>query len=363
MNMTRTMEMQLRRKELPWDDEIWNRIDQAVHDECQRTKIASKFLPIYGPIASGELTIPSDRIRVSAEQKLAVDEADTERLLELVVEFTLTRQQIEREAELGTAVTLATRAANLLSQAEDVVIFQGQSAIDRGPSQHPLFSQQKVIARSGPAGIGLLNALEADGSNPEIQEVTVPTLDPSERFPRWGENNFGAVSTSYSRLQSGRGLAQAHYGPYVCVENFQPYADSYAPLATTLILPADRIKPLVTPMYCDKDRYMQGNGRHRHEKDIQMYGRDMHYLYSNGYCPHYYGTGTLPEFRGLFVSLGGNTMDLVVGIDAKAEYLTQDVQGNYCFRVYERFALRLKDPSSVIRLKFEGNKSTEPVIS
>ena len=364
MNMTRTMEMQLRRKELPWDDEIWNRIDRAVHDECQRTKIASKFLPMYGPIASGELTIPSDKILLSDEQKLAVDEADTERLLELVVEFTLTRQQVEREAELGTAVTLATRAANLISQAEDVVIFQGQLAIDpSSSSQHPLFSSGKVIARSGPAGIGLLNAPEADGSNPEIQKFPVKTINPTEPIPRWGENNFGAVSTAYSRLQSGEQLAQAHYGPYVCVENFEPYADSYAPLATTLILPADRIKPLVTPMYCDKDMYMQGNGRHRHEKDVQMYGRDMHYMYFNGHCPHYYGTGTLPRFRGIFASLGGNTMDLVVGVDAKTEYLTQDVQGNYCFRVYERFALRLKDPSSVIRLEFEGNKSTEPVSS
>jgi hypothetical protein len=57
----------------------------------------------------------------------------------LLVEFTLTLLQIHCEAELMTAVTLATRAANLLAQAEDVALFQGQSAIS-GPNPPPLFA-------------------------------------------------------------------------------------------------------------------------------------------------------------------------------------------------------------------------------
>jgi hypothetical protein len=34
------------RQLLPRSEEIWNHIDQAVHAECIRTKIASKFLPM-----------------------------------------------------------------------------------------------------------------------------------------------------------------------------------------------------------------------------------------------------------------------------------------------------------------------------
>jgi|GEM_PF-1662356 len=351
---------QRNRNQLPWDEEIWNKLDRAVHDECKRTKIAAKFLPIHVPPSPNQLTIPSDTVIVDGrgDQKLSVDEVAINPLLELVVEFKLTVQQVEREAELGTAVTLATRAANLISQGEDIAIFQGDAAVGTGRRpgnpQHPLFRENKVIVKSGSAGIGLLNAPEADGSNPTIQIVTVPTLDPTETPPRYGENSFGGVSTSYSRLQSGQGLAQAHYGPYVCVFNFEPYADSYAPLPTTLIIPADRIKPLVTEMPSDKDMYMQS-------EDMQMYGRGMHYLYSCGYYPRYYGTGTVPKFRGLFLSLGGNTMDLVVGVDAKTEYTNQDKDGNYCFRVYERFALRLKDTTSVIRLEFQEPTSSTPV--
>ena len=85
----------------------------------------------------------------------------------------------------------------------------------------------------------------------------------------------------------------------------EPYADTYAPLATTLIMPADRIKPLVTAGF--------------------------------------YGTGTVPPLTGLLVSLGGNTMDLVVGMDVTTSFLQEDPDGLYRLRVWERFALRRKD--------------------
>ena len=58
---------------------------------------------------------------------------------------------------------------------------------------------------------------------------------------------------------------------------------------TTLIMPADRIKPLVTAGF--------------------------------------YGTGTVPPLTGLLVSLGGNTMDLVVGMDVTTSFLQEDPDG------------------------------------
>jgi len=67
----------------------------------------------------------------------------------------------------------------------------------------------------------------------------------------------------------------------------------------------------------------------------------------------FFGTGTLPDFIGILVSIGGNTMDLAVGIDATTEYVQNDAGGQYLFRVYERFALRMKDKSAVIRLEFQ----------
>lgn len=315
------------RDKLPWSQEVWDRIDQAVHAECSRTKVAEKFLPMHGPVDPGTLTVPSDTVIVD-EQTLTVNEAATTPLLELLVEFTLTPQQVEREEELMTAVTLATRAANLLSQAEDIVIFQGQSAIDgSGGPQHPLFRDNKVQARSGPAGRGLLNAATSD-----VQVVAVPALDPSERPQSYGENTFRAVAEAYSRLQSGDGLAQAHYGPYALVLYFAQWADTFSPLEDeSVVITADRIKPLVA----------EG-----------MYGQATETNGLNGHA-HFYGTGTLLALRGVMVSLGGNTMDLVVGMASTVAFLTEDANGDYRFRVFERFAMRLKDESSVIRLEFE----------
>ena len=326
------MQLNNGRDKLPWSQEVWDRIDQAVHAECGRTKVAEKFLPMHGPVDPGTLTVPSDTVIVDG-QTLTVNEAATTPLVELQVEYIMRQQHIEREEELMTAVTLATRAANWLSQAEDLVIFQGQSAIDGsdGP-QHPLFRDNKVQARSGPAGPGLLNAATAD-----IQVVAVPALDPSERPQSHGENTFRAVADAYSRFQSG-----AHYGPYALVLNFAQWADTYSPLEhESVVITADRIKPLVA-----KGVYGQAtetNGPNGHAYDA-----------------HFYGTGTLPPSRGLMVSLGGHAMDLVVGVAPTVAFLTEDADGNYRFRLYERLALRTKDESSVIRLEFEQQNPTAP---
>ena len=129
-----------------------------------------------------------------------------------------------------TAVTLATRAANLLAQAEDVLIFQGQAAVEDA-QQHPLFRVRRYL--------------------------------------------------------------------------YAPVLTNQAALANTLAITADRIKPLVPPGSTEQVR-----------------------------CP---------PLTVLLVSLGGNTMDLVVGMDVTTSFLQEDPDGRYRLRVWERFALRLKD--------------------
>jgi uncharacterized linocin/CFP29 family protein len=299
------------REKLNWPEELWDRIDQAVHHETTRTEVASKFLPLYGPVGPA-LTVPSDTVETNGSS-LGVDESATTSIVELLVEFALTPQQVDREMELKTATTLATRATNLLSRGKDVVLQQGA----QGVATDPMFAgdSPKVHLQSGQAGTGLLNV---DLSNEGQQTIEVEATAPGE----WGENTFRAVSDAYSRLQSGRDLPQAHYGPYACVLDFRAYADSYAPLRTTLIMPADRIKPLMT----------QG----------------------------FYGTGTVPNLTGYVVSLGGNTMDLVVGMDATTAFMQEAPDGRYIFRVYGRWALRFKDPSAIIKLVFEPQPDEEP---
>src|SRR5215208_4729048 len=115
--------MNFGREKLTWGQDLWARIDQAVSYEAERTKVAAKFLPWKGPLPEA-LTVPADIIELKPEV-LSVDEGSVTAIIELWVEFALTQGQIEDEEHMSTAVTLATRATNILSQAEDLLIFQG----------------------------------------------------------------------------------------------------------------------------------------------------------------------------------------------------------------------------------------------
>jgi hypothetical protein len=46
-------------------------------------------------------------------------------------------------------------------------------------------------------------------------------------------------------------------------------------------------------------------------------------------------------------------MDLVVGHHAYATFMQRDPNDNWRFRVLQRFALRVKDSTAIIRLEFQ----------
>jgi uncharacterized linocin/CFP29 family protein len=68
----------------------------------------------------------------------------------------------------------------------------------------------------------------------------------------------------------------------------------------------------------------------------------------------FFGTAALPDHSGLVLSLGGGTMDLVIGAEPTVTFLQVDGSGMYHFRVFERLALRLKDPEALAALNFQG---------
>ncbi|MBV8883137.1 MAG: encapsulin [Chroococcidiopsidaceae cyanobacterium CP_BM_RX_35] len=316
----------LGRDKLDWTQDMWNVIDQAVHDEAKRTKIAAQFLPLY-PTDVDMMTVQSDAVNSQTVPLLTVNEEAVTPLIEIWTEFALTKQQYENEAGLKTAVTLAINAVNKLSRAEDLLIFQGDAGV-----QDDLFQSQTVNLRGAQRNqnkiesrfpiVGLLP------SAPKDQIIPVEPTEPNANDPtqnRYGENTFGAVAKGYSVLQ------RTHYGRDALVLPTNPFADTWAPLRTTLIMPADRIKGLVS------DRF--------------------------------YGTSTLPNSfdqsnpdkpivpQGLLVALDGNTMDLVMGMDATTAFMQTDGEGLYRFRVFERFTLRLKDSKAVVRLEFQKGNS------
>ena len=53
------MNSNLSREEV-WGSEVWDRIDQAVNEEVERTRIARRFIPLHGPVPEDTLTVPSN---------------------------------------------------------------------------------------------------------------------------------------------------------------------------------------------------------------------------------------------------------------------------------------------------------------
>lgn len=300
-----------------WPDDVLKGIQDAVIDEVKRIKIAEQFLPLPQNVVTSGINVLSDVISQDKDDNsLITNEGSTTSFYQISVKFKLSNSQYADPSGAKTATALATRAANLLSQAEDILIFQGKLG-----ESSPIFNGKVEIQQPGSPSPGLL---QVDSNLNSAQIIKVPlTSTPSPTDPsqnRYGENTFAAVAKGYTSLQE-----LGHYGPYALVLHDRIYADTHAPLATTLIMPADRIKPLVTV----KDNVM------------------------------FYGTGTLPILEkgkiptGLLVSLGGNTMDLVIKTPPTVSQLPY-VTGFYPFQVTQNFALRLKDPTAVIRFEFQS---------
>jgi uncharacterized linocin/CFP29 family protein len=316
--LLRIIQMNPGQDKLEWSQTIWNNINRAVHDESKRTKIAAQFISPYITDTS-DTTIPSDRVNAETVPLLTVNEDDQIPLIEIWTEFALTKQQYDKEEQLMTAVTLAINAANKLSRAEDLLIFQGSDGVT-----DDLFQTQTVNLRGAKpnpeSGIieSRINLVGLLAAAPDNQVIAVsPTgtnNDPTQN--RYGENTFGAVARGYSLLQ------RRYYGRNALILPTNPFADTWAPLPNTLIMPADRIKGLVN------DRF-----------------------YSTSTLPNNFEQNSIPQ--GLLVALDGNTMDLVMGMDPTTAFMQIDGEGLYRFRVYERFTLRLKDPQAVVRLEFQ----------
>jgi len=468
------------REKLHWPKGVWDRLDHAVRKELERTRVASKFLPVerVAPrtqtVAADTITVTSSSAGVVAMATVAtgaappisvrwnppsappvvsnsytIDEGAVVRLIELSTDFILTPTQVEHETHVrhdqhgpshhdehgagqpgpgahgehghpggehrhhgfSTAVTLATRAANVLAQADDMLMFQGLAAFST--QFYNNFIRWRPSGQ--PSDYGLLDVvpLLSTGS-------TVPALPAAQVIPVqlktagtpsvYGENTFEAVTAAYATL-----MGNGQYGPFALTLHNVPYADSFAPLPSTLIMPADRIAPLMTAGFRDSGTLDEpgvtaatlasaaaanppvgttapvaaanaaavfalsygatlgvaaataataatANGE-GNAATAQQDGQNAAFTAASA-IPNFPGMPAaanaiqvaksgLPSYYGSLVSLGGNSMDRVMGVDATVAFMQETPDGNFAFRVFERIALRLKDISAVCRLEFQ----------
>ncbi len=303
-----------------WKDE-WSMIDKHVAKEHDLTSVATKFLTPPIPDKSGLGTVPADEVISGEDGILSIDESETRTVIEIAVQFRVRQNQAVDEK---IAVSLAIRAANLLARAEDLIIFQGIEAA----LKDSLFTSKSVILNSPKLGSRNNNVdsfLSATCSTQVIEVLPVERNNINPNLSIYGENIYAAVAQGYTLLQ------KHHYGRQVLILPSTIHADTYATRTTTLDIPAvtyARIQGLIGE--------------------------------------HVYGTSTLPSFddpakiaKGILLALDGNTFDLIVQQDPITAVVTQESSSkDYIFQVFERFALRLKDPLAVVELHFLPQEAT-----
>jgi hypothetical protein len=362
-----------------------------------RTRVAAKFLPhhkvdphvtsvpaetvLLGPVGAAGVpvaialaVVPAPGPALAPAQALSVDEGGFIRLIEISTEFTLTAAQVEEEAKMhkshpahaehhelpethtshgaqsgpdhhhhhhhhhhpcSTAVTLARRAANFLSLVQDTVIFQGLNAFI-APAAAPapplgsgIFSRNLAQNRGTPLDTGLL-CTAAPNLLPGPQIIPVSQSAPVGGNVVYSGNTVTAVNAAFALLAGG-----GYAGPYVTVLHFYPFADSLTPIPATLILPADRIKPLMEAGFYSS---------------TTLPGVSVPLVNPAGGPQN--PAARIPQAYGLVISLGGNTVDLVNGLDPITAFSQVDPLGNFTFRLLTRFALRIKDIGAIVRLEF-----------
>jgi hypothetical protein len=320
--------------DVQWQQKTWDAINQAIRDEDGQLNIGKNILP-YFQVDSEVPYVPAERID---PETLTISETDKTSIIEIAVNFALTKAQYKKEDEIPNPGTLAIYAQKDLTTARDVLLFQGH----KGFETDKLFTSNKVIITNGPSnssrngffrsshnnsledffGPGILGAAELTRQIVQVEPVEPDPKNPAQNS--YGENTFGKVAVAISILRDA-----GHIGPFSLVFNIAQFADSLRALRNTLVTPADRIKELIA----DHNSLPGATGPD--SKPVR-----------------FYGTSAVPPFKGALISFGGKSVELVLGMDPTVMLLSETLDGLIHLSVNDRFALIIRDFTAIVEFDF-----------
>jgi uncharacterized linocin/CFP29 family protein len=280
--------------ELNWSDAQWQKVNDGVTEAFGKASVASAFLPCYGPLAGSAETVRNDRVMQGGvgqpplRIKLDADhDAANLTLINLTVQVSLSSEQVADET-LSNAMLAFRRAANILALEEDRIVFEGN---DRG-DQNSVYVANSIHVQKGLADAGARR-----GFTPMV-------VAPAPGGAAAGVNATGlavvsAVVNAIRRLEDNY-----HSAPFACVLGNELFEAVQQP-SFAFVLPSDRITPLL------KGPLLR--------------------------------SGKMNENAGIVVSLGAHAVDVVVGTPPTVQFLQRTEQAKFLFRVYTRFALRIRD--------------------
>ncbi|WP_271951782.1 encapsulin [Ruegeria faecimaris] len=284
---------------LELDQQQWDAVNKAVHDEALRARIAASFLPLYGPLPADTQSVPLNKLELVPEatgpkMRFGVNDFDTTRLSTVSVNVHVKGAQLA-DPELAAALIMFRRAAAIVARVEDEIIFNGQAGTGEGPQPAPgaPVTLPPVYTVSGGGKYeGLLEAGEAQ-----------PISSGSKKKPT-GPEVFEAVVAGISQLES-----LGHLGPYACVMGNGLFQAVTTPMENSMVLPRDSILPFL----------------------------DGPLLRS----------GAFPVNKAVLVSLQGAPVEIVVPSDIAVKYLQTSADGDHIFRVQQKFRLRIKEAQAI----------------
>jgi uncharacterized linocin/CFP29 family protein len=285
---------------VPWTDEQWARVNQVIHEEAGRARLAATFLPLFGPLEAQSDFVRAETI-VDSSWPIRIKDRDIIQLATLQVKLLLRSSQLA-DPELRSALALFRRAANVLGRLEDVVVFNGLQAVSPTGGVAPPFSQlpsvweisggavwEGLLAHSGSANTVLVDRPGAH-----------PPFDPTSLV--------GAVSEAIGDLEH-----DGHFGPFAVVLGQDLFLTAQTPYKDIPVLPQDRIIPFLGGGPLLRSTVING--------DV-----------------------------GLVLALGGAPVELVVARDVSAQFLQVTDKPEYLFRIRERMALRVKEAKAIVNI-------------
>ena len=339
---------------LPWTTRQWDDLRAVALESARKSRVASTFLPLVGPLPADQATVPSnwmshndDRQPGEPPLRLEVRAGKTLQLVTISCNVYLRGSEIA-DPDLDSAKSMVRRVGELLGRLEDAIIFHGIESDMRDfcpRNGARALVQPEIYTVSGGRDLtGLLQAPDTDfwdrsrreplkskvdkasdaeqkaaapGADEQANEANLAAQEALRRdtmFVRVGDPDeanpspiFDAIVKAVQKLET-----QGHFGPFAVVLGHTLFSDATRP-SRSLVLPSDRLAE-----FLDGRRILR--------------------------------SGMLPAEDGVVVALGGQPIELVLAHDVDVKFLQVTTEPRYVLRVFERFVLRIKELDAVCRL-------------
>src|SRR5688572_2627608 len=199
-----------------WSDAQWELVGKTVTEAFDSASVAGKFLPCYGPLTERDDYVRAEKVTTTGSE-VSVTDDKTLKLFTLAVKVPLSREQV-RDENLSSALLAFRRAAILLAQVEDYLVFKGfdrdqnelvkervrtRPAGDRPTKAELREEMASFVVTSAPSE---LRGLTLDAVEFELKPLSEAA--PQEDFERRGESG-GPLERDTEQQRRGEALIKA----------------------------------------------------------------------------------------------------------------------------------------------------------